>query len=131
MSIRTKLKKVLPSISTTEQEALDAGDVWLEGSIYQGVPDFAALRDIPVATLSADEQSFLDGPVQTLIEMVRPIIKIDQAAQMSCTFCLKGKPCAPQSQNRIFLAIHIQAQTAGLFQCRQTGSIQPVLYFFW
>jgi len=70
MSLRTKLKKVLPSISTTEQEALDAGDVWLEGSIYQGVPDFAALRDIPVATLSADEQAFLDGPVQTLMEMV-------------------------------------------------------------
>ncbi|WP_028768574.1 acyl-CoA dehydrogenase [Shewanella fidelis] len=70
MSIRTKLKKILPSISTTEQEALDAGDVWLEGSIYQGVPDFAALRDIPVATLSADEQAFLDGPVATLLDMV-------------------------------------------------------------
>ncbi|MGS0726583.1 acyl-CoA dehydrogenase, partial [Shewanella sp. 0m-11] len=70
MSIRTKLKKVLPSISTTEQEALDAGDVWLEGSIYQGVPDFAALRDIPVATLSNDEQAFLDGPVATLLAMV-------------------------------------------------------------
>lgn len=70
MSIRTTFKKVLPSISTTEQEALDAGDVWLEGSIYQGIPDFAALRDIPNATLSAEEQAFLDGPVQTLIEMV-------------------------------------------------------------
>ncbi len=70
MSIRTTFKKVLPSISTTEQEALDAGDVWLEGSIYQGIPDFAALRDIPNATLSLDEQAFLDGPVQTLIEMV-------------------------------------------------------------
>ncbi|ABV86561.1 acyl-CoA dehydrogenase [Shewanella pealeana] len=70
MSIRTQLKKILPSISTTEQEALDAGDVWLEGSIYQGVPDFAALRDIPVATLSSDEQAFLDGPVATLLEMV-------------------------------------------------------------
>ncbi|WP_119969080.1 acyl-CoA dehydrogenase [Shewanella japonica] len=70
MSIRTTFKKVLPSISTTEQEALDAGDVWLEGSIYRGIPDFAALRDIPNATLSAEEQAFLDGPVQTLIEMV-------------------------------------------------------------
>ena len=60
----------MPSISTTEQEALDAGDVWLEGSIFQGKPDFAALRDIPVAKLSADEQAFLDGPVTTLIEMI-------------------------------------------------------------
>ncbi|MCJ8301954.1 acyl-CoA dehydrogenase [Shewanella sp.] len=70
MSIRTQLKKIMPSISTTEQEALDAGDVWLEGSIFQGKPDFAALRDIPVAKLSADEQAFLDGPVTTLIEMI-------------------------------------------------------------
>ncbi|ACA85792.1 acyl-CoA dehydrogenase [Shewanella woodyi] len=70
MSIRTRLKKVLPTISTTEQEALDAGDVWLEGSIYQGVPDFNALKNIPVAKLSVDEQAFLDGPVATLLEMV-------------------------------------------------------------
>ncbi|MFT5235303.1 MAG: acyl-CoA dehydrogenase [Shewanella sp.] len=70
MSIRTQLKKIMPSISTTEQEALDAGDVWLEGSIFQGKPDFSALRDIPVAKLTSDEQAFLDGPVTTLIEMI-------------------------------------------------------------
>lgn len=70
MSLRTKLKKILPSISVTEQEALDAGDVWLEGSIYRGKPDFAALRDVPAATLSAEEQAFLDGPVAQLLEMI-------------------------------------------------------------
>ena len=70
MSLRTQLKKVLPSISTTEQEALDAGDVWLEGSIYQGKPDFSALRDVPAAKLSADEQAFLDGPVKELLSMI-------------------------------------------------------------
>lgn len=70
MSIRTSLKKVLPPISITEQEALDAGDVWLESSIYQGTPDMRALRSIPKAKLSADEQAFLDGPVQELLEMV-------------------------------------------------------------
>lgn len=70
MSIRTSLKKVLPPISITEQEALDAGDVWIESSIYQGKPDMAALRAIPKATLSADEQAFLDGPVQELLSMV-------------------------------------------------------------
>ncbi|MCQ8878501.1 acyl-CoA dehydrogenase [Pseudoalteromonas shioyasakiensis] len=70
MSLRTKLKKVLPSISITEQEALDAGDVWLEGSIYQGKPDFSALRAVPAATLSADEQAFIDGPLQELLGMI-------------------------------------------------------------
>ncbi|WP_149980126.1 acyl-CoA dehydrogenase [Pseudoalteromonas rhizosphaerae] len=70
MSLRTKLKKVLPSISITEQEALDAGDVWLEGSIYQGKPDFNALRAVPAAVLSADEQAFIDGPLQELLGMI-------------------------------------------------------------
>ncbi|MCV2883115.1 acyl-CoA dehydrogenase [Aestuariibacter sp. AA17] len=70
MSIRTSLKKVLPPISVTEQEALDAGDVWIESSIYQGKPDMQALRDIPLATLSADEQAFLDGPVKELMGMI-------------------------------------------------------------
>ena len=70
MSLRTTLKKVLPSISITEQEALDAGDVWLEGSIYQGKPDFSALRAVPKAQLSAEEQAFLDGPVAELLELI-------------------------------------------------------------
>lgn len=70
MSLRTSLKKVLPSISVTEQEALDAGDVWLEGSIYQGKPDFDALRAVPEAKLSDEEQAFLDGPVAQLLDMI-------------------------------------------------------------
>lgn len=70
MSIRTSLKKVLPPISITEQEALDAGDVWIESSIYQGKPDMQALRDVPRANLSADEQAFLDGPVTELLGMI-------------------------------------------------------------
>ncbi|KZN39096.1 acyl-CoA dehydrogenase [Pseudoalteromonas luteoviolacea] len=70
MSLRTQLRKILPSISITEQEALDAGDVWLEGSIYQGKPDFGALRAVTEAKLSADEQAFLDGPVKTLMSMI-------------------------------------------------------------
>ncbi len=70
MSLRTNLKKILPSISVTEQEALDAGDVWLEGSIYQGKPDFAALRDVKDAQLSQEEQSFLDNQVAELMAMI-------------------------------------------------------------
>lgn len=70
MSIRTRLKKVLPPISITEQEALDAGDVWLESSIYRGKPDMQAARDLPAGKLSAEEQAFLDGPVQQLLTMI-------------------------------------------------------------
>ena len=70
MSIRKSLKKVLPPISITEQEALDAGDVWIESSIYQGKPDMDALRAIPQAKLSADEKAFLEGPVKQVMDMV-------------------------------------------------------------
>lgn len=70
MSLRTNLRKMLPPISVTEQEALDAGDVWIESSIYQGKPDMAALRQMPQARLSADEQAFLDGSVKTLMSMI-------------------------------------------------------------
>ncbi|BDM64349.1 acyl-CoA dehydrogenase [Shewanella sp. NFH-SH190041] len=70
MSLRTQLRKILPSISTTEQEALDAGDIWLEGSIYQGKPDFYSLRAVPDAKLNAEEQAFMDGPVQQLLQMI-------------------------------------------------------------
>lgn len=70
MSIRTSLKKVLPPISVTEQEALDAGDVWLEASIYQGRPDMDALRAVPKATLTKEEQDFINGPVKELIAMI-------------------------------------------------------------
>ncbi|WP_137166254.1 acyl-CoA dehydrogenase [Salinimonas lutimaris] len=70
MSIRKSLKKVLPPISVTEQEALDAGDIWIESSIYQGKPDMDALRAIPKAQLSAEEQAFMDGPVQELLGMI-------------------------------------------------------------
>jgi alkylation response protein AidB-like acyl-CoA dehydrogenase len=70
MSIRTNLKKVLPPISVTEQEALDAGDVWIESSIYQGKPDMHALRSLPQAVLSADERAFLKGPVEALLAMI-------------------------------------------------------------
>jgi alkylation response protein AidB-like acyl-CoA dehydrogenase len=70
MSLRTSLKKVLPPISITEQEALDAGDVWLEASIYQGKPDMQALRNVPQAKLTAEEQAFIDGPLKELIGMI-------------------------------------------------------------
>jgi acyl-CoA dehydrogenase len=70
MSIRTSLKKVLPPISITEQEALEAGDIWLESSIYRGKPDMQALRAVPKASLSADEQAFFDGPLATLLTMI-------------------------------------------------------------
>jgi acyl-CoA dehydrogenase len=70
MSLRQKLKNILPEISKTEQEALDAGTVWVEGSIFQGKPDFDKLLSYEPNKLSSEEQAFFDGPLQELLEMI-------------------------------------------------------------
>ena len=70
MSLRQKLKSILPEISSTEQEALDAGTVWVEGSIFQGKPDFDHLLSYAPNKMTAEEQAFFDGPLQELLEML-------------------------------------------------------------
>ncbi|MBI2382667.1 MAG: hypothetical protein HYV18_01155 [Gammaproteobacteria bacterium] len=35
-----KAKKLLPQISDTEKQALQAGSVWIDGDIFGGNPDF-------------------------------------------------------------------------------------------
>lgn len=64
------LKKVLPSISRTEREAIDAGDTWWERELMSGKPQYKHLLDIPAPTLTADEQAFMDGPVNDLCAMI-------------------------------------------------------------
>lgn len=64
------IKKVMPNMSSTEREALEAGTVSWEGDIFSGNPDFSILRHAPTVTLTAEEQAFLDGPVNTLCEML-------------------------------------------------------------
>lgn len=70
MNLRNKLKKVMPQISQTEQEALDAGSTWLETSLYQGKPDYDALMEVPVGELTAEEKNFVDGPLSELMLMI-------------------------------------------------------------
>lgn len=70
MSLRTSFRKILPEISRTEQEALDAGDTWLEASIYQGKPDFDTLLNTSASQLTEEEQAFIDGPLAELLEML-------------------------------------------------------------
>ncbi|MXS85995.1 acyl-CoA dehydrogenase [Nitrosomonas sp. HPC101] len=62
--------KLLPQISQTEQEALDAGTVWWEGELFSGKPDWNKLLAYPKPVLSAEEQAFLDGPVEQLCAML-------------------------------------------------------------
>lgn len=64
------VRRALPSLSATEREALHAGDVWWDGELFSGNPDWRKLLAIPAASLSAEEQAFLDGPVNELCRML-------------------------------------------------------------
>ena len=63
-------RKMLPQISQTEQEALDAGTVWWEGELFSGKPDWKKLLAYPKPQLTAEEQAFLNGPVEQLCAML-------------------------------------------------------------
>ncbi len=63
-------KNVLPSISKTEQEAIDAGTVWWDGEIFSGRPKWQKLLDLPAPSFTKEEQAFIDGPANTLCAMV-------------------------------------------------------------
>jgi acyl-CoA dehydrogenase len=63
-------RRLLPSMSDTERDALEAGTVWWEGELFTGNPDWRKLHAAPAPRLSAEEQAFLDGPCETLCRMV-------------------------------------------------------------
>lgn len=63
-------KRVSPEMSSTEQEAIDAGTVWWDGELFSGKPQWKKLHDIAKPSLTAEEQAFLDGPCETVCSMV-------------------------------------------------------------
>lgn len=69
-AVYRRASAVLPPISTTEREAIDAGTVWFDGELFSGKPDWRAFLDAPPAALTEAERSFLEGPVRQLCAMV-------------------------------------------------------------
>ncbi len=63
-------RRLLPDMSDTEREALEAGSVWWDGELFSGKPDWRRMRDLPAPSLSDDEQAFLDGPTEELCGML-------------------------------------------------------------
>ncbi|HSS64515.1 MAG TPA: acyl-CoA dehydrogenase [Gammaproteobacteria bacterium] len=63
-------RRVLPPISSTEREAIEAGTVWWDGELFSGAPNWKKLLAVPAAELSAEEREFLDGPVEELCRLV-------------------------------------------------------------
>jgi len=63
-------RKVLPAMSDTEREALESGTTWWDAELFSGRPKWKKLLDHPKPSLSAEEQAFIDGPVEELCRML-------------------------------------------------------------
>lgn len=63
-------RKNMPTMSTTEREALNAGTVGFEGELFRGNPNWNKLMHYPKPELTAEEQAFIDGPVEELCQMI-------------------------------------------------------------
>ena len=63
-------RRLLPSMSDTEREALEAGTVWWDGELFTGKPDWTKLLSAKAPELTAEEQAFLDGPCEELCRML-------------------------------------------------------------
>ena len=63
-------RRLLPSMSQTEREALEAGTVWWDGELFTGAPRWSKLLGARAPQLSAEEQAFLDGPCEELCRML-------------------------------------------------------------
>ena len=66
----TLFKRLLPTMSDTERDALEAGTTWWDADLFSGRPDWEKLLTLPSPSLSAEEQSFLDHDVSQLCDLV-------------------------------------------------------------
>jgi acyl-CoA dehydrogenase len=63
-------RKVMPPMSQTEREALEAGTVWWDAELFSGKPNWTKLLALPKPQLTTEEQRFLDNEVEALCAMI-------------------------------------------------------------
>ncbi|WP_428636994.1 acyl-CoA dehydrogenase [Shewanella sp.] len=63
-------KKVLPPLSDTEKEAMEAGDVWWEAELFRGKPNWDTLHSYGRPQLTEEEKAFIDEQVMTALTMI-------------------------------------------------------------
>jgi len=66
----TLFKRLLPTMSDTERDALEAGTTWWDADLFTGRPDWDKLLTLPSPTLIPEEQAFLDKEVNQLCDLV-------------------------------------------------------------
>jgi len=69
--IRQWFQKVLPAVSVTEEEALEAGEIWWEAELFQGNPRWQNLASFVTPRLTAEEASFVKHQLPTLCGLIQ------------------------------------------------------------
>jgi acyl-CoA dehydrogenase len=64
------VKRILPPVSKTEQEAIDAGTLGFDAELFSGRPDWSKLRAVDPVILTEAEQHFLDNETEQLCQML-------------------------------------------------------------
>ncbi len=64
------VRKILPKVSDTEQQALDAGTIGFDAELFGGRPNWDRLRAVPPIQLTDEEKAFLNGPTEQLCKML-------------------------------------------------------------
>ncbi|ENX17822.1 hypothetical protein F895_00545 [Acinetobacter sp. CIP 64.2] len=134
------LSKAMPSMSTTEREALEAGTSWWEKELFMGAPDWEKFDQYPYPTLSTEEQAFLDNEVQQLCSMldewqihhqekdlppeVWQFIKDKGFLGLIIPKSFGGKQFTPFAQSRIMSKIASRSLTAAV-SCMVPNSLGP------
>jgi acyl-CoA dehydrogenase len=65
-----RIRKILPPMSDTEREAIEAGSIWWEAELFRGAPDWQQLQNYQMPELREDEKAFINGPVEQLCAMI-------------------------------------------------------------
>jgi len=63
-------RKILPPMTSTEREAIEAGTVGWDAELFSGRPDWKKLLALPRPQLTAEEQSFVDHECEEVCAMV-------------------------------------------------------------
>jgi acyl-CoA dehydrogenase len=75
-------RKIMPNMSRTEREAIAAGTVSFEAELFRGNPNWIEFLKQAPARLSAEEQAFIDGPVEQLCQMINDFEITHQLADL-------------------------------------------------
>ena len=68
--LKVALAKLLPPMSVTEREALEAGTAWWDKELFSGKPDWSWFSRTALPHLNAEEQAFLDNEIEQLCGML-------------------------------------------------------------